>query len=105
MTLKEARAEARARGLKGYSTITLAQVEQLLRGEKVLKYRKNQRSVETQTETVECQACALQTVLSRMREKADLEVKKKRVIVDGDLEFDADTGEEVGCAVDYSRYW
>ena len=58
MSLKELRQEAKNRGLKGYSSMNLEQVQQFLRGEEELKYRKNQKSIGIQTEWIECQDCA-----------------------------------------------
>ena len=54
-TLKELKTEAKMSGLKGYSTMSRDQVQQLLRGEKMIKYRKNQK----QTEFPLCQTCAI----------------------------------------------
>ena len=72
-------------GLKGYSTMSREQVQQLLRGEKVIKYRKNQKHQEIQTEFPLCQNCVLTKLIEQM-------CKQRNIIIDN-IEIDADTGE------------
>ena len=55
-TVKDLRAKAKDSGLRGYSTMNREQLEQLLRGEKVVKCSKKQQHAATQTEDLpKCQ--------------------------------------------------
>ena len=102
-TLKQARAEAKARGLHGYSTMTLDQVRQLLRGEKVLKYKKNQQSMGSQTDVLECENCALRTHVSHLtKQSKPADKHQRKIVIDGDMEIDGNTGEVLGICVETS---
>ena len=49
-TLKELRTKAKEQGLCGYSMMTREQLEQLLSGKKVVRYKQRQLHVATQRE-------------------------------------------------------
>lgn len=66
------------------------------------KLRKNQVSVGTQTDFPVCNDCGLKQFITHLSFKAD--AQQRKIIHDGDLEIDAETGEVVDCEVDYSRY-
>ena len=105
-TLKTLRSKAKEQGLHGYSTMNREQLEQLLRGEKVVKYRKNQSHAETQTEDfpkchdcqeiLGCHTCGLNHMIDQLSMQS-----KRRIVHDGDMEIDADTGEVLGPIVVY----
>ena len=104
-SLKELRQKAKEQGLYGYSTMTREQLEQLLRGEKVVRYKQKQVHAATQTEFSQCSDCALRTqmdVMCWLAERANREerVKRKIAIVDG-VEIDIDTGEVLGAEVEH----
>jgi len=96
--LQELRKQAKERGLRGYSTMRKDDLCLLLAGKPVAKrLRKNQVSVKTQTDFRVCNDCGLrQYIDDHLMYKVE-----RKIIYDGDLEFDANTGELVGCAVDY----
>ena len=118
--LQELRRQAKEKALKGYSKMGKFDLQLLLAGKRVpKKLRKNQVSVGTQTDFRMCDACALEAQIDIFcllppgsyilysdgrRVKIDTTPQQRRIFYDGDLEIDADTGEVVGCAVDYSRY-
>jgi hypothetical protein len=102
MNLTELRRQAKEQGLKGYSTLCKDDLELLLDGKPVpKKLRKNQRSVETQTDFPPCNDCGLKAYMTHLSFKAQ---ERRRIIHDGDLEIDAKSGEVLGCGVDYSRH-
>ena len=82
---------AKEQGLKGYSGLKKFDLQCLLK-------KKNQVSIETQTDFEKCLECY--TSILRYRAKLQL---KRRVAYDGDLEIDVDSGEVIGCSVDYSK--
>ena len=74
----------------------------LLEGKRVpKKLKKNQVCVSTQTDFPVCNDCGLKALMTHLSFKADAEQRK--LAYDGDLEFDAETGELVDCEVYYSR--
>lgn len=98
--MEELRKQARDKGLKGYSKMCKADLQLLLAGKRVpKKLRKNQVCVGTQTDFRVCNDCGLEAYMTHLSFKAEAE--KRRIAYDGDLEIDIDTGEIVGCAVDY----
>ena len=102
--LRELRKQAKEKGFKGYSTMRVGDLQLLLAGKRVPKrLRKNQVSKETQTDFLVCNDCRQKAYWTRLFFKAD--ANKRKVIVDGELEIDAETGEVIGCAVDYGRRW
>ena len=103
--LKELRKQAKERGIKGYSTLNKGDLELTLQGKSVPKrLRKNQVSVGTQTDFPVCNDCGLEAYMTHLSFKAD--AKQRKVVYDGDLEFDAETGEVLGCEVDTTReFW
>ena len=105
--LQDLRKEAKERGLKGYSTMGVADLQLLLAGKQVpKKLRKNQVCVGTQTDFPPCHDCGIKAIATQLSFKADTEERK--IIYDGDLRIDAKTGEvleyEVDDYVDYTRY-
>ena len=94
------REKAKERGIKGYSVLSKANLELALAGKPIVKeLRKNQVCVATQTEFPVCKECALEKLLIEMVKKA-----KRNVILDGNLEIDADTGEVLRKKVDEKKY-
>ena len=65
------------------------------------KLRKNQVSVGTQTDFPICNECGLRRFVTHLCFKAD--AQRKLAYVDG-MEIDVETGEVLGCEVDYLRY-
>ena len=101
--LKQLRKQAKERGLKGYTQLKKSDLELLLAGKRVPKrLRKNQVSIGTQTDFPPCNGCGLKALVTHLRFKADAE-ERRRIIHDGELEIDADTGEIVGYEVDYTK--
>ena len=101
--LQELRKQAKEKGLKGYSTMNINDLQLLLAGKRVpKKLRKNQISVGTQTDFEACQNCALKNAFTHLEFKS--EAKNRKIVYDGDLQFDSETGELLGCEVDYSKY-
>ena len=98
--------KAKQCGFTGYSTMNKDQLHQLLRGKKVLKYKKNQICVETQTSDEECDDCALKTLFVRLEKQAakqKIEKEKKRqIVIDKDMEVDVVTGEVLRSNVERS---
>ena len=96
-TLKDLRTKAKEQGLRGYSTMNREQLEQLLKGEKVVKYSKKQRHAETQTEDLpqchDCEEILACHVCGLNRAFEQLQHNQRKIVYDGDLTFDADTGE------------
>ena len=103
--LKELRKQAKERGLRGYSTMLKDDLILLLQGKPVPKrLRKNQVSAGTQTAFPVCNQCGLEAYMTHFFFKAD--AKQRKVIYDGDLEIDAETGEVIGCEVETTRnFW
>ena len=105
-TLKTLRSKAKEQGLYGYSTMNKEQLQQLLRGEKVVKYRKNQSHAETQTEDfpkchdcqeiLGCHTCGLNHMIDQLS-------MQRNIVHDGDMEIDVDTGEVLGPIVKTGR--
>ena len=101
--LKELRQQAREKGLKGYSKMVKADLQLLLAGKRVpKKLWKNQVSVGTQTDFPVCNDCRLKVIVTHLSFKA--EAQQRKIVNVDDLEIGIDTGEIVGCEVDYSRY-
>ena len=101
--LKELRKESKERGLKGYSTLCKTDLELLLAGKPIPKrLRKNQVSIGTQTDFPICHTCGLQAYATHLCFKADAELRK--IVHDGDMKIDAETGEVLGYDVDHTRY-
>ena len=90
------------RGLKGYSTLCKNDLIMLLGGKRVPKrLKRNQVSVETQTDFPPCNECGLKALMTHLIFKANSQCK---IIYDGELEIDAETGEVVSWGVvDYSK--
>ena len=90
--LKELKRQAKERGIKGYSVLKKDELILALQGKPVPKrLRKNQVSVGTQTDFPICNECF----------KADAERRQNKVINDGDMIVDAETGEVLEYDVDY----
>ena len=89
VTLKQLREKAKTQGYAGYSTMNREQLEKLLRGEKVIKYRKKQVHVSTQTKFPLCQECGLQKVFETMSKKP----RHQSIFLLGDATIEIDTGE------------
>jgi len=99
--LQDLRKQAKEKGLKGYSTMGVADLKLLLAGKPVPKeLRKNQVCVGKQTDFPICNECGLQQLVTHLCFKADA---KRKIIYDGDLKLDAGTGEVLEYEVDYSR--
>jgi len=97
-TIARVEEEAKERGLKRYSTMGIGDLQLLLAGKRVpKKLCKNQVSVGTQTDFPPCNACRLEALATHLSFKA----KQRKIIYDGDLEFDAEIGELLGC--DYEK--
>ena len=122
--LKELRKQAREKGLKGYSTLCRGDLESLLANGAL--QRRETVTVKKRSSFSVCEDCLLRRVVTCLIFISDgeepapkrfrVEIVKKLVyerlhedakqrVYDGDLEFDAETGELVDCAVDYSREW
>ena len=99
--LKELKKKAKEKGLKGYSTACKHELELALRDGILL--RKNQKSIGTQTDFLSCGNCKLRHLINSMKKPKQRENRDK-IIYDGDLETDGDTGEVLRYGVDYSRY-
>ena len=98
--LKELQKQAKEQGIKGYSTMNKGDLELALQGRRVPKrLKRNQVSVETQTDFPICKECALQRYVTHLKF-----VNERKIAYDGDLKFDAETGEILTYEVDYSRY-
>ena len=121
--LKELQRKAKELGIKRYSSLNKDELILALQGEPVL--RKNQRSVGTQTDFPICNECGLQRFVTHLCFKADAEQRKNQVSVgtqtdfpiynecfkaeqrknkvinDGDMIVDAETGEVLEYDVDY----
>jgi len=92
----ELKKKVKEKSLKGYSTMGVGDL-QLLAGKRVSKkLHKNQVSVGTQTDIPPCNACGLEALATHLSFKA----KERKIVYDGDLEFDAETGELLGCLVE-----
>ena len=99
--LQELKKQAKNLGFKGYSTLNIDELQLLLAGKPVPKrLRKNQVSVGTQTHFRPCNDCGLEALMTHLCFKADVE---RRIVYDGDLEVDVDSGEILSCEVDYGR--
>jgi len=57
--------------------------------------------VGTQSDFLPCDACGLKALTTHLSFKA--EANQRKIIYDGDLEFDAETEELLGCLVDYEK--
>jgi len=100
--LQELRKEAKEKGLKGYSTMRASDLQLLLAGKRVpKKLQKNQVSVETQTGFPLCNECGLKALTTHLRFRAA--AKARKTVYDGDLEFDEETGELLGCGECYEK--
>ena len=64
--------------------------------------RKNQVSIGTQTDFPICNDCELKRYVTYFSFKSDAEQRK--IVYDGVMEMDAETGEVLGYDVDYSRH-
>ena len=96
--LQELKKQAKSLGLKGYSTLNMSELQLLIAGKPVpKKLRKNQVSVETQTDFPPCNECGLLALTTHLCFKAAAE---RRVIYDGDEEINAETGEVLGYAIE-----
>ena len=74
----------------------------LLSGKRVpKKLRRNQVSIGTQTDFPVCKDCGLEAYIMHLSFKAAADQRK--IAYDDILEIDVETGEIVGCDVDYSR--
>ena len=100
-SLKELRQKARDSGCQGYSTMDKTQLIQLLRGEKVVRYKKTQVHAATQTDFLECQDCALRTLMDQLSVQAE-RTKRKTTMVDY-MMIDIETGEVLGAEVEQER--
>ena len=101
--LQELKEKAKEKGLKGYSRMGKFDLQLLLAGKRVpKKLRRNQVSVGTQTEFPVCSDCGLKAYITHLSFAA--EAQQRKIAYVDDLKIDADTGEIVGCEVDYSRY-
>ena len=96
-TLKTLRSKAKEQGLHGYSTMNKEQLQQLLRGEKVVKYSKKQCHAATQTEFKQCQDCALTSYFDELCKK------QRNIVCDNEMEIDVDSGEVLGPTVETGR--
>ena len=101
-SLNELRHIAKERGLKGYSNLTKENLILALQGKPIVKkLGKNQVCIATQTDFPKCIECFANELVFQ----AELKNQKKPVIIyDDDLEIDADTGEVIGCDVEYSKF-
>jgi len=100
--LQELKKKAKELGLKGYSTMSVGDLHLLVTGERVpKKLRKNQVCRETQTDFRICNDCGQEALFMHLSFKAV--ARERKVIHDGELEFDVETGELVGCEVDYGK--
>lgn len=93
--LQELKKQAKERGLKRYSKMNVFELQLLLSGKRIpKKLRKNQVSVGMQTDFKPCNDCGLRWYIDdHLMYKVD---KKRKIIYDGDLEFDGETGELCG---------
>ena len=99
-SVKFMRKEAKDRGLKGYSTLSKDQLIQLLSGEMIeKKFKKNQKSKETQTEFKQCEECSLDQELYRLTLKTE---RRRRIVEEDGVRIDVDTGEVLGMNVETS---
>ena len=108
-TVKDLRMKAKEQGLCGYSTMNRRQLEQLMKGEKVVKYRKNQSHAETQTEDLPkchdceeilaCHRCFLLDFTDKMLMKSE----RRNILVENDIKINMDTGEVLGPVVSSTR--
>jgi len=97
-TIARVEEEAKERRLKGYSTMGIGDLQLLLAEKRApKKLRKNQVSVGTHFPP--CNACRLEALATHLSFKA----KQRKIIYDGDLEFDAEIGELLGC--DYEKFF
>ena len=107
-TLKDLRTKAKEQGLCGYSTMNREQLEQLLKGQKVVKYSKKQQHIATQTadlpkchdccKILACHTCGLNHVFDKLSMQS-----KRKIVFDGDLRIDVETGEVLDPDVLYTR--
>ena len=105
-TVKDLRMKSKEQGLCGYSTMNRRQLEQLLKGEKVVKYRKNQSHAETQTEDLpKCHDCEEMFACHTcsMKYMVDQVLKKRNIVIEDDIKIDMDTGEVLGPTVSDQR--
>ena len=99
-SVKELRKEAKERGLKGYSTLSKDQLIQLLSDEMIKKkFKKNQKSKETQTEFKQCEECSLDQELYRLTLKTG---RRRKILEEDGVRIDVDTGEVLGMTVETS---
>ena len=91
--LRELRAIAKERGLKGYSKMCESDLYLLLVEKSApRKLCKSQVCTQTQTDFPIFNECGLQQLLTHLCFKA---AKESKIVHDGDLEFDAETAELV----------
>ena len=103
--LKELKEQAKEKGLKGYHRMGKRDLQLLLAGKHVpKKLKRNQKCVDTQTDFPVCNECGLKAYVTHLSFKADADERKRKLVYDGDLVFDGETGELVECEVDYNRY-
>ena len=102
-SLNELRHTAKEQGLKGYSTLTKENLILALQGKPIVKkLGKNQVCIGTQTDFPKCVECFSNELVFQAILKTNQ--KKPAIIYDGDLEVNADTGEVIGCGVEYSKF-
>ena len=104
--LKDLRQQAKAQGIKRYSVMSKDDLILALQGKPVpKKLRKNQASIETQTDFEMCDKCSLKRFVTHLKFKADYKhAKMGKIVYEDALEIDEKTGEVCGYEVDYSRY-
>ena len=106
--LKELRKQAKERGIKGYSTMNKEDLFLVLQGKRPPKrLKKNQASIGTQTDFPVCNECGLKAIVTHLSFKMDAKDRlaaQQRCIVDGDMEFDLETGEVLSCEVEYLKF-
>ena len=109
--LKELRKQAKERGIKGYSTMNKEDLFLVLQGKRPPKrLKKNQASIGTQTDFPVCNECGLKAIVTHLSLKADAKDRlaaqheQRRIVVDGDMEFDLETGEVLSSEVEYLKF-
>ena len=104
--LKELQKQAKERGIKGYSTMRLGDLQLALQGKRVLKkLKRNQVCVPTQTDFPVCNECSLKQYINHLKFKADANQRAAlhKVVYNEDMMIDVETSAVLGYEIDYSR--